>query len=86
MENNLVMAIALSRLPPDEMSMDGRDQLRGKSTFPVVYKHIWKSSHTQENTRKQQQDNYWVKVCTKCPKGTLFLRKLNDLMRKKQKL
>ena len=42
MENKL----ALSRLPPDEISMDGRDQLRSRSTSPVFgeYNHILNSS------------------------------------------
>ena len=47
MTNNLAMAITLSKLPPDELSIDGRDQLRGRSTSPEVrdYEHIldaWK--------------------------------------------
>ena len=43
MDNNLVMFMALSRLPPDEMSNNERDQLRGRSTSLMVgeYKHIF---------------------------------------------
>ena len=34
--NNLVSAMALSRLTPGEMSIDGRDQLGGRSSSPVA--------------------------------------------------
>ena len=42
MTNNLLTAMALARLPPDEMSTDRRDQFRGRKTSPVVgeYKNI----------------------------------------------
>ena len=36
MKNNLAMAMALSRLPPGEMSMVGRYQSRATSTAPVI--------------------------------------------------
>ena len=72
MENALVMARAMSRHPLDEMSMDGRYQVRGRSTSPVVNKHI-------VNTRK------WFKVCPKCQRPLrggltqLAWKKANDL-------
>ena len=54
MENNL----ALSRLPPDEISMDGRDQLRSKSTSPVLgeYKHILNSRKRLKVSPKWRKD------------------------------
>ena len=50
------MAMALSRLTLNGMSIDGKDQLRGKSTSPMVeeYKNVL-------NARKP------IKVCPKCP-------------------
>ena len=76
MENNLAMAMALSRLPPDEMSVDGSDQLRNRSTSPLVgeCKHIF-------NTRKQ------VKVSSKLRKDAIEKKtqdrnnRHNDLIR-----
>ena len=53
--NKLVMAMTLSRLPMDEMPIEGRDQLRGRSTSTVAgeYKNILIA-------RK------WFNVCPKC--------------------
>ena len=62
-------ALALSRLPPDEMSTDGRDQSRGRSTAQGVgvYKHIWNSRKLFKRSlkwrnagieKKTQENNY----------------------------
>ena len=58
MENNLVIVMALSRLPLDEVSIDGRDQLRGRSTSPVVgeYKHILNSRKRLKVSSKGRKD------------------------------
>ena len=57
MTNNLVMTTTLSRLPMDEMSIERRYQIRGRSTPIVVgeYKIIL-------NPRK------WFNICPKCPR------------------
>ena len=47
-------ALALSRLPPDEMSLDGRDQTRGRITDQGVgdYKDIWNSRKLFKRSQK----------------------------------
>ena len=65
-------ALALSRLPPNEMSTDGRDQSRGRSTAQGagVYKNIWNSRKLFKRSpkwrkagieKKIQENNYGPK-------------------------
>ena len=55
MEHNRLMALTLSRLPPEEMAMGGRDQFGGRKTSLVA-----EEFKTILNARKR------FKVCSKC--------------------
>ena len=65
MENNLVMAMALARLPPAERSLVGRDQFRGRTGGRLEvgkYINVWKAMKR-------------FKVCAKCPTTMVFFEK-----------
>ena len=66
MENNMVMALALARLPPNERSVVGRDQFRGCTVGRLEvgkYMNVWKAKNQ-------------FKVCAKCPTPMGFFEKV----------
>ena len=66
MENNLVMAMALARLPPAERFLVGRDQFRGwtlgRLELVGKYINVW-------NAKRR------FKVCTRCLTPLFFFEK-----------